>query len=194
MNNSTEAHWTIATAVCRSSSFCDSTTVTLPRGLLRISSAMTDGTAGGITFFSDIEELVVLSRAQLAAYPGSAWPRYYLGAALGCRGLARVYALLKPRLVEAYKELGHPDGDIDAAVEKAIVVLLQAPVTDGTEPLVQKVLSYRYGNETLEALLPAQKQLLRMGPKNVVSVQNQLRAVARELGIPFDRLPARVGQ
>jgi len=115
-------------------------------------------------------------------------------ASLDAAGLARVYALLKPRLVEAYKELGHPDGDIDAAVEKAIVVLLQAPVTDGSEPLVQKVLSYRYGNETLEALLPAQKQLLRMGPKNVSTVQNQLRAIARELGIPFDRLPARTSQ
>jgi hypothetical protein len=110
-------------------------------------------------------------------------------ASLDAAGLARVYALLKPRLVEAYKELGHPDGDIDAAVEKAIVVLLQAPVTDGTEPLIPKVLSYRYENETLEALMPAQKQLLRMGPKNVTTVRNQLRAIARELGIPFERLP-----
>ena len=111
-------------------------------------------------------------------------------AALDPAGLARVYSLLKPRLVEAYKELGHPDGDIDAAVEKAIVVLLQTPATDGTETLIPKVLSYKYENAQLEALLPAQKQLLRMGPDNVATVQNQLRAIARELGIPFDRLPA----
>jgi hypothetical protein len=115
-------------------------------------------------------------------------------AALDPAGLARVYSLLKPRLVEAYKELGHPDGDIDAAVEKAIVVLLQTPATDGTETLVPKVLSFRYENAQLESLLPAQKQLLRMGPKNVASVQNQLRAIARELGISFERLPARTSQ
>lgn len=114
-------------------------------------------------------------------------------ASLDPAGLARVYSLLKPRLVEAYKELGHPEGDIDGAVEKAIVVLLQTPVTDGTELIVPKVLSYRYENAQLEALLPAQKQLLRMGPNNVTTVQNQLRAVVRELGIPFERLPARPG-
>ena len=112
-------------------------------------------------------------------------------ASLDPAGLARVYSLLKPRLFEAYKELGHPEGDIDVAVEKAIVVLLQAPPTDGTEALVPKVLSFKYENPQLEALLPAQKQLLRMGPKNVVTVQNQLRAIARDLGIPFARLPAR---
>jgi len=115
-------------------------------------------------------------------------------AALDPAGLARVYSLLKPRLVEAYKELGHPDGDIDVAVEKAIVVLLQTPATDGTETLVPKVLSFKYENAQLEALVPAQKQFLRMGPKNVATVQNQLRAIARELGIPFDRLPARARQ
>jgi hypothetical protein len=110
-------------------------------------------------------------------------------AALDPAGLAKVYSLLKPRLVEAYKELGHPDGDIDAAVEKAIVVLLQTPTTAGTETLIPKVLSYRYENAQLEGLLPAQKQLLRMGPTNVATVQTQLRAIARELGIPSDRLP-----
>ena len=115
-------------------------------------------------------------------------------ASLDPAGLARVYSLLKPRLVEAYKELGHPDGDNDVAVEKAIVVLLQTPATDGTETLVSKVLSFKYENAQLEALVPAQKQFLRMGPKNVVSVQNQLRAIARELGIPFERLPVRTGQ
>jgi hypothetical protein len=112
-------------------------------------------------------------------------------AALDPAGLAKVYSLLKPRLIEAYKELGHPDGDIDAAVEKAIGVLLQTPATDGTEALIPKVLSYKYEDAQLEGLLPAQKQLLRMGPANVATVQAQLRAIARELGIPIDRLPAR---
>jgi len=114
-------------------------------------------------------------------------------ASLDPAGLARVYSLLKPRLVDAYKELGHPEGDIDAAVEKAIVILLQTPVTDGTETLVPKVLSYRYENAQLEALVPVQKQMLRMGPANVATVQHQLRAIARELGIPSDRLPAQPG-
>ena len=115
-------------------------------------------------------------------------------AALDPPGLAKIYSLLKPRLAEAYKELGHPDGDIDAAIEKAIVVLLKTPTTDGTEALIPKVLSYKYDDEQLEGLEPAQKQLLRMGPANVIIVQTQLRAIARELGIPFNRLPARASK
>ncbi|MCX6550891.1 MAG: DUF3014 domain-containing protein, partial [Acidobacteria bacterium] len=112
-------------------------------------------------------------------------------ASLDAPGVARTYSLLKPRLIEAYKELGHPDGDIDAAVEKAIVVLLQTPAPDGNEALVAKVLSFKYQNQDLEALPSAQKHLLRTGPRNVRLVQESLRAIARELGVPFDRLPPR---
>ena len=105
-------------------------------------------------------------------------------------GLARIYARLKPRLAEAYRELGHPDGDIDNAVERAIVMLLQAPVPDGDIRLRQKVLSYRFETEALEDLEPVQKQLIRMGPRNQRAIQTSLRAIARALGIPENRLPA----
>jgi len=105
--------------------------------------------------------------------------------------LARVYSMLKPRLVEAYKELGHPDGDLDAVVERAIAHLLRTPVVEDPMVLRPRVLSFRYDREDLEALSPAQKQLLRMGPRNVRIIQDQLRAVARELGIPLTRLPPR---
>lgn len=105
--------------------------------------------------------------------------------------LARLYSTLKPRLVEAYKDLGHPEGDIDGAIERAFVLLLQVPVAEGMTPLRQGVLSYKFNQAELEDLEPAQKHLLRMGPRNVRLVQDQLRAIARELGIPFDRLPPR---
>jgi hypothetical protein len=112
-------------------------------------------------------------------------------ASMDAAGLARVYSILKPRLMEAYQELGHPEGDIDTAVERAIVGLLQTPVADEPVTLRSRVLSYKYEREDLEALSSAQKQLLRMGPRNVRVVHEQLRAVARELGIPFSRLPPR---
>ena len=111
-------------------------------------------------------------------------------ASMDAAGLARVYSILKPRLIEAYAELGHPQGDLDAAVERAIVHLLQTSVVEDPIVLRPRVLSFRYDREDLEALSPAQKQLLRMGPRNVKRIQDQLRAVARELGIPVDRLPA----
>jgi len=106
-------------------------------------------------------------------------------------GLARVYSILKPRLLEAYTELGHPDGNLDLAIERATVHLLQAPVVEEPMALRPRVLSFRYERDDLEALSPAQKQLLRMGPRNVRAIQDQLRAIARELGIPLTRLPPR---
>jgi len=104
--------------------------------------------------------------------------------------LARVYSLLKPRMRDAYRDLGHPEGEIDAATERAIVHLLQTPVVEGDIELGQRTLSYTFRDPALERLSPAQKQLLRMGPRNVRIVKARLRAIARELGIPQSRLPA----
>jgi hypothetical protein len=106
-------------------------------------------------------------------------------------GLARAYTILKPRMQEAYKELGHPDGNIDAAVETAIIRLLEVPVVEG-EMRVRPAggIAYEYEDDRLEALSPAQKQLLRMGPKNVKQVQEKLRAVAHALRIADEKLPA----
>jgi hypothetical protein len=70
------------------------------------------------------------------------------------------------------------------------VHLLQTPVVEEPVLLRARVLSFRYDREDLEALSPAQKQLLRMGPRNLKLIQDQLRAVARELGIPAARLQA----
>ncbi len=42
-------------------------------------------------FYRDVEQLIGQATAQAAAYPGSGYPKFYLGAALGCRGLAKLY-------------------------------------------------------------------------------------------------------
>jgi len=104
--------------------------------------------------------------------------------------LARVYSILKPRMRDAYRDLGHAEGDIDAAVERAIVHLLQTPVLDGHVELGQRTVSYTFRDPALERLSPAQKQLLRMGPRNARIVRARLRDIAGELGIPESRLPA----
>jgi hypothetical protein len=110
-------------------------------------------------------------------------------ASLDPAGLARVYSTVKPRMIEAYRELGHPEGDLDGATERALVLLLQTPVIDDDVAVAVKVISYAFQNEGLEALEPAQKHLIRMGPRNQRIVQAQLRAIGRELGIPDKRLP-----
>lgn len=103
---------------------------------------------------------------------------------------ARVYATLKPRIQEAYGELGFPDQPFDAALERAIVLLLNTPVPPDAVRVEPRGIGYGYVNERLEGLSDAQKQLLRLGPRNVRLVQRALREVATALGIPAARLPA----
>ena len=73
---------------------------------------------------------------------------------------------------------------------RALANLLGTPEVRGDAALTQVVLSYHYVDERIESLSGAQKQLLRMGPRNVQVVKAKLRELAVALGIPADRLPA----
>jgi hypothetical protein len=103
--------------------------------------------------------------------------------ALDATGTARLYLTLKSRILDAYGDLGYPGGDFDRVLEKAIGELLDVPVIEGDIPLRQKVISYAYVDEKLESLSPAQKHLLRMGPRNVRIIQAKLREIAALLNL-----------
>jgi hypothetical protein len=103
-------------------------------------------------------------------------------AALDAQGTARLYATLKPRIREAAAELGHPD-DFDAVFERAIAELLKTPVIDGPVALTSKGLQYEFADPRLASLTSAQRQFLRMGPRNVQAIQTKLREIAPYLGI-----------
>jgi hypothetical protein len=102
---------------------------------------------------------------------------------LDATGTARLYLTLKPRILDAYRRLGHPEGDFDPVLERATAVLLSTPVIDAEIQLREKVASYEFANQNLESLSAAQKQLLRMGPANTRIVQRKLQEIARLLGL-----------
>jgi hypothetical protein len=105
-------------------------------------------------------------------------------------GAARLYTMLKPRIDEAFGELGLPDRTFDQTLERAIVVLLRTPLPQGriaVEP--NGPVLYRFADPALEKLTPAQKVLIRLGPDNQRAVQTSLRNIALALGIPAERLP-----
>jgi hypothetical protein len=110
-------------------------------------------------------------------------------AGLDPEGTARLYATLKPRIQDAYRELGYPEGDFDAMLERAIVHLLNTPVIEGDVRLVQKSVAYEFADSRLQGLSDAQRQFLRMGPRNVRIIQTRLREMAPYLGIPPEELP-----
>jgi hypothetical protein len=104
-------------------------------------------------------------------------------AAIDARSAARLYATLKPRISEALRDLGDPRGDADAMLRRAIVELLATPVVETRIPLKQTGVMYAFEDPALESLSAAQRQLLRMGPRNVRNVQQKLREIAPFLGI-----------
>ena len=109
---------------------------------------------------------------------------------LDARGTARLYATLKPRIEDAGREVGVGSNGFDPVLERAIVELLRTPVVTGDVRLQPSPVTYAYADPRLESLSPAQKQLLRMGPRNVSIIKRKLREIATALGIPDSRLPA----
>jgi hypothetical protein len=107
--------------------------------------------------------------------------------ALDATGTARLYLTIKPRINDAYADLGYAGGDFDRVLERAIGELLDVPVIEGEVPLKLKVVSYAYADEKLESLSPPQKHLLRMGPRNVQAIQAKLREIAALLKLNPDR-------
>jgi hypothetical protein len=68
-------------------------------------------------------------------------------------------------------------------------MLLRTPVTDKDVQLRTEKVTYTFADPALEDLTAAQRQFLRMGPRNMRIVKAKLREVAGFLGIPDSALP-----
>jgi hypothetical protein len=163
-------------------------------GLIRNFVASVDAVANGVTPSAQLRPLAPRRPFEVTSRGGDAVidPRSYerfdgIAAtvdALDANGLARAYATLRPRLQEAYEELGYPDGSVDVAVERAIARLLETPLVERQVEVQRAAVFYQFVDPRIERLSPAQKQLVRMGPRNQRLIQDKLRATARALGIP----------
>ena len=104
-------------------------------------------------------------------------------------GAARLYSTLKPRIDEAYAELGQGN-TFDQTLERALALLLRTPIPEGRVPIEPNgAVGYRFADPALEKLTPTQKMLIRFGPENQRAVQTSLRNIALALGITPERLP-----
>ena len=168
-------------------------------GLIRNFTVVVANVAEGTTPAGHLRVLRLSSPFQVTQRNGEIFidPRSYdrydgvasAAASIDPPGASRLYATLKPRIEEAYAELGVQPASFDVALERAVVALLQVPAVDGPVRLYPKGIGYRFADPNLERLTPAQKQLLRAGPRNVRIVQSALRQLALTLGIPPSRLP-----
>ena len=55
--------------------------------------------------------------------------------------------------------------------------------------LASKSVAYEFADPRLQSLSSAQRQFLRMGPRNVRLIQAKLREIAPLMGIPAESLP-----
>ena len=99
-------------------------------------------------------------------------------ASVDVRAFAALVQDVHGLLESAYHKLGYPDRKLDVVAARALQRVLDAPVLEGPIALQPKgAVLYRFADEKLESLDAVQKQLLRLGPRNLRLVQ----AKAREL-------------
>ena len=100
---------------------------------------------------------------------------------------ANAFTALLPLLDAAQRGLGEPNTSAKEALFTAVRELVAAPVPEGDVALKagKKGIGWAYADERLENLSPAQKQLIRLGPKNQALIQVKLRAIVEALGAKF---------
>jgi hypothetical protein len=102
---------------------------------------------------------------------------------LDAEGAAGIYDRLRPLFEDAYRELPGEDRTFDEQMERAFGVLLGVEVPGDPPALVADEAVWEFADPALEALSPAEKHLIRMGPDNAARVQGKLRELAEALGM-----------
>jgi hypothetical protein len=167
--------------------------------LIRRITAAVDNIAEGksprphLKFLAPEKPFTVIEKQKVFFLNPQSYRRYDLLAdafsSLNAAGTVRMFRDLKPLFQEAYKELGYPEQDFEKTLVRAMKELLAVPVVQGDIAMEQQVITYGIMDEDLEDLSEAQKHLLRMGPRNIRKIQNQLRELASALGVPEKQLP-----
>jgi len=105
-------------------------------------------------------------------------------ASIDPQAAAMLYSGIKPLLQMAYDQLGNQE-PVDTALERTLSGLLRTPLVEGNIPVEigGEGVGYRYVDPRLESLTSAQKQLIRMGPSNQQTIQDQLLRFAAAVGI-----------
>lgn len=112
-------------------------------------------------------------------------------ASLDAAGTAKLFQRIRPLCEQAYRELGLRES-FDDALAQAFGRLLAVRVPRGEVDVAPSSAMYGFTDENLEALSPAAKHLLRMGPDNARLVQAKLRELADAMGVE-PRTPPRLG-
>lgn len=141
-----------------------------------------DNPAGGFKELAPRSGLTVTRRNNRRSIDPASYRRYNglvaTVTSIDASAVARIYKTIRPRLNQAYQNMGHPGGNVDTAVHQAIDILLETPVVKGPVMLVEGAgARWAYEDDNLERLTSTQKQLIRMGPAHTDALLVWLRAL-----------------
>jgi hypothetical protein len=93
------------------------------------------------------------------------------------------WTALRPVFEVAFGEIGKPGTRFDDVLRRALHRLTAVEFPVGEVELKAKGALYEYADPTLEAMTPAEKQLLRLGPTQGRLVQGKLHEFAKHAGL-----------
>ncbi|HSM04717.1 MAG TPA: DUF3014 domain-containing protein [Longimicrobiales bacterium] len=108
---------------------------------------------------------------------------------LDARASARFYRGMSPLLEAGLRELGLVDREFDELARSALDLVLEAEVPEGPVEVEHDGAVWVYVDPELETLSPATKHLLRIGPDNLLRLQDWARSFAAASGLDRDPRP-----
>jgi hypothetical protein len=154
---------------------------------------VTDNLAEGVSprkqlgFLSLARPFSVASRGRLRVIAPESYERFDafadVVASVDAKALAAVYREIHPALEAAYRGLGYPDASFDRVTAKALHRIEAVPVPAGEVEVEGDGGPYAFADPRLERLGPAEKQLLRMGPRNMRKIETKARELREALGL-----------
>jgi len=100
---------------------------------------------------------------------------------LDMQRMAQIFHSVRPLLELAFSELGYKPRQMDGIILRTIDNILATPVIVEPLQLTRDSVAYKFADPELEALMPLQKQLLRIGPENTRNIQQQATALREAL-------------
>ena len=134
---------------------------------------------GQLAFMRPEKTFKVVERGDRSFIDPVSYDRYDLATqvflSLDTEGTVALYRELEPLIDEAYREISPPGSRFSDRLDAAMNHLLEVVPPAEPPEVRRKVVTWVYVDESLEGLSGAQRQLLRMGPDNVLLIKSKLR-------------------
>lgn len=100
---------------------------------------------------------------------------------LNTKNAIQLYRQTNSIITQAHQELGHPAVNFDQVFIQAIDEILATPEIEADISLIRPSVMYRFEDKKLESLSKVQKQLIRMGPRNIRTIKAKLKEIRTAL-------------